>query len=102
MQGVLPGTIATCSGDGMPNMIHVSQVFYVDPTHVALSFQFFSKTARNIAENPYAEIRCMDPATGDRWVIEGRFARRETDGRLFEQMDMPLEAGGSMCGRAGG
>jgi hypothetical protein len=28
-------------------MIHVSQVFYVDPTHVALSFQSFSKGARH-------------------------------------------------------
>jgi predicted pyridoxine 5'-phosphate oxidase superfamily flavin-nucleotide-binding protein len=101
MQGVLPGMIATCSGDGTPNMIHVSQVFYVDPTHVALSFQFFSKTARNIAENPYAEIRCMDPDTGDRWILQGRFVRRETDGPLFDQMDMQLEAVASMTGMTG-
>jgi hypothetical protein len=101
MQGVLAGMVATCSSDGTPNMIHVSQVFYVDPTHVALSFQFFSKTARNIAENPFAEIRCMDPATGDRWVIQGRFVRRETEGPLFERMDMQLEAVASMTGMTG-
>jgi len=101
MQGVLPGMIATCSGDGTPNMIHVSQVFYVDPTHVALSFQFFGKTARNVAENPFAELRCVDPATGDRWVIQGRFERRETDGPLFDQMDMQLEAVASMTGMTG-
>jgi len=101
MQGVLAGMLATCSGDGTPNMIHVSQVFYVDPKHVALSFQFFSKTARNIAENPFAEIRCMDPATGDRWIIEGHFVRREVDGPLFEKMDMQLEAVASMTGMTG-
>jgi hypothetical protein len=101
MQGALPGMLATCSGDGTPNMIHVSQVFYVDPTHVALSFQFFSKTARNIADNPFVEIRCMDPATGDRWVIAGRFTHRETDGPLFDRMDMQLEAVASMTGMTG-
>jgi hypothetical protein len=101
MQGALPGMVATCSADGTPNMIHVSQVFYVDPTHVALSFQFFNKTARNLAENPFAEIRCIDPATGDRWILEAEFVRRETDGPTFDQMDMQLEAVASMTGMSG-
>jgi hypothetical protein len=101
MQGALPGMVATCSADGTPNMIHVSQVFYVDAKHVALSFQFFSKTARNIAENPFAEIRCMDPPTGDRWILKAKFLRRETDGPTFDQMDMQLEALASMTGMTG-
>ena len=101
MQGALAGMLATCSADGTPNMIHVSQVFYVDPTHVALSFQFFNKTARNLAENPFAEIRCFDPATGDRWIIEAVFVRRETEGATFELMDMQLEAMASVTGMSG-
>jgi hypothetical protein len=82
-------------------MIHISQVFYVDPTHVALSFQFFSKTAKNIAENPFVEIRCMDPPTGDRWILGAVFVRRETEGPTFEQMDMQLEAVASLTGMTG-
>ena len=101
MQGALAGMLATCSADGTPNMIHVSQVFYVDPTHVALSFQFFNKTARNVAENPLVEIRCFDPQTGDRWILEARFVRRETEGPTFEQMDMQLEAVASVTGMTG-
>ena len=101
MQGALAGMLATCSADGTPNMIHVSQVFYVDPTHVALSFQFFNKTARNVAENPLVEIRCFDPKTGDRWILEARFVRRETEGPTFEQMDMQLEAVASVTGMTG-
>lgn len=101
MQGALPGALATCSADGRPNVIHISQVYYVDPTHVALSFQFFNKTTRNLQENPLAEIRCFDPATGDRWILEAKFLHRETDGPTFERMDMQLEAVASMTGMTG-
>ncbi len=47
--------MVTCSADGDPERRRViSQVYYVDETHAALSFQFFSKTIRNVRENPRA------------------------------------------------
>ena len=63
-QGLLPAQLFTCSADGIPNAAYLSHVDYVDPTHVALSYQFFNKSRRNISENPYACVSVPDPDTG--------------------------------------
>ena len=58
----MPAVMVTCSADGMPNVTVISQVYYVDETHAALSFQFFSKTIRNVRENPRAYVCVSDIA----------------------------------------
>ena len=55
--------IATASADGTPNITYLSRVRVVDDERVALSNQFFSKTARNLAENPRASVLVIDPLT---------------------------------------
>jgi len=45
----VPSIIATADSRGMPNVTYVSQVYFVDDRHVALSCQFFNKTRRNLA-----------------------------------------------------
>ena len=101
MQGIVPATIVTCSKSGEPNTTVISQVFYVDDTHVALSFQFFNKTIRNVRENAKAIVQIMHPATFQSWALEIEFKESQTEGDIFDQMDMQLEAIASMSGMSG-
>jgi predicted pyridoxine 5'-phosphate oxidase superfamily flavin-nucleotide-binding protein len=100
LQGVIPACISTCALDGVPNATYISQVYYVDPDHVAISYQFFNKTVRNIRENPRAAVIVLDPRNGEHWSLQIEFARAETQGPLFDQMEMQLEALASMQGMA--
>ncbi len=88
LQGVVPATIATCAADGTPNATFISQVFYVDEGHVALSFQFMNKTWRNLQENPVATVLVTCPATFSMWKLQVRYLEKQTEGPIFDQMDM--------------
>ncbi len=101
MQGVVPSTIVTCSLAGAPNVTEISQVWYVDETHVALSHQFFNKTHRNVRENPYAKAIIREAGTFQEWVLEIQYDHSEESGPLFDEMDMKLEAIASMTGMSG-
>jgi uncharacterized protein len=101
MQGVSPSHVATCALDGTPNITTVSQVYYVDPDHVALSYQFFSKTIKNIRENPRALVWLINPETFESWDLEIEYDHSETSGPVFDAMDMQIEAIASMTGMKG-
>lgn len=101
MQGVIPSHLVTCSLDGTPNATTVSQVYYVDPDHVALSYQFFSKTIKNIRENPRALVAVLNPETFESWDLEIEYDHSETSGPMFDAMDMQIEAIASMTGMKG-
>jgi hypothetical protein len=100
-QGILPSMFFTCSKDGIPNAAFLSHVDYVDPTHVALSFQFFNKSRRNIAENPHAMIRVIDPDTNQGYAMRLKFERSETSGPIFDRMFLRIEAIASYVGLKG-
>jgi len=101
MQGVIPSHVATCSLDGTPNVTTVSQVYYVDPDHVALSYQFFNKTIKNIRENPRALAWVINPETFESWDLALEYEHSETSGPVFDVMDMQIEAIASMTGMKG-
>ncbi len=101
MQGLFPSLIATCALDGTPNATIISQVYFVDRTHVALSHQFFNKTYKNVRENPYVEVIISSPELQLSWTLRLRYDHSETDGPVFDEMDMQLEAIASMTGMSG-
>ena len=76
-QGLIPATFYTCSKDGIPNVAYLSHIDYVDARHVALSFQFFNKSRRNIAENPHARVRVHDPDDMQCYEFTVRYVRSE-------------------------
>ena len=49
MQGMFPSWITSCSKEGEPNTTVISQIWYVDKNHVALSFQFLTKQKKYIS-----------------------------------------------------
>ena len=100
-QGILPSMFFTCSNDGIPNAAFLSHVDYVDSTHVALSFQFFNKSRRNIAENPHALVRVIDPDTNQGYALRLKFERSETSGPIFDRMFLRIEAIASYVGLKG-
>ena len=98
MQGIIPSAIVTCNMEGLPNCTYISQVYYVDDTHVALSHQFFNKTIRNISENPFACISILSPEDFGMWKMDAEYKRAETEGETFEEMAVQLEAIATMTG----
>lgn len=98
LQGIIPATIGTCSSDGTPNISYISQVHYVDASHVAISFQFFNKTHKNIAEHPFACVLVMDPRTLHAYRLYLRYVRSDFAGPLFEAMALQLQAVASHAG----
>lgn len=101
MEGVVPSTIVTCSLAGVPNATEISQIYYVDETHVALSHQFFNKTHRNVRENPYVFACLRDPQSWQEWMLELRYDHSEKEGPVFDEMDLKIEAIASMTGMEG-
>ena len=97
----VPCLMVTCSADGTPNATVISQVHCVDDTRVALSFQFFSKTIKNVRENPRAWVGITDFVGRTDWLMELDFERSETEGPIFDAMDMQIEAIASATGMSG-
>lgn len=100
-EGAVPATIATASADGTPNVTRVSKVHLVDDEHVALSNQFFSKTMRNLAENPRASVVVIDPVDYDSYRLTLVYERTERRGPVFDRLHRDIEAVAAMTGMTG-
>ena len=90
LDGAIPAVVATASPDGTPNVAYASQVHYVDPEHVALSFQFFSKTRENVLAHPYAQVQVIEPGSFRHFRLKLHYLRTETSGPLFQYMKAQL------------
>lgn len=101
LDGVVPGLVATCSSDGVPNVTFLSQVEFVDSDHVALSYQFFNKTRQNVLDNSVARLIVTHPLSAARYRLLVEYLRTETSGPLFERMKAKLAGIASHTGMSG-
>ncbi|MEZ2132892.1 MULTISPECIES: GAF domain-containing protein [unclassified Sinorhizobium] len=97
-EGVIPSIIATASADGMPNISYLSHVVRVDEEHVALSNQFFAKTAANVRANPKVTLILVDGFTGDQFLLDIGFVRSVDAGALFDKIARQLKASSAQVG----
>jgi predicted pyridoxine 5'-phosphate oxidase superfamily flavin-nucleotide-binding protein len=100
-EGIIPAEIATASADGVPNVTHLSRVDLVDDERVVLSNQFFSKTVRNLAENPFGCVVVIDPVTFDSYKLLVQYERTERRGPLFERLRRDVDAIAALTGMEG-
>ncbi|MBC7150850.1 MAG: GAF domain-containing protein [Rhizobium sp.] len=99
-EGVIPSIISTADADGLPNISYLSHVAIVDDHHVALSNQFFAKTAANIRLNPQATLLVVDGHNGAQFRLDLRFAYSMESGPLFERLALQVEASSAQAGMA--
>ena len=101
LDGSIPGHIATCDTDGIPNLAYLSQVQFIDNAHVALSYQFFNRTRQNILAGSPVRLLVTSHLTGAQYRLMLRYLRTETSGPLFEQMKAKLAGIASHSGMSG-
>jgi adenylate cyclase len=100
-EGGVPAVIATADADGLPNVTYLSKVRMVDDERIALSNQFFSKTARNLAENPRASVLLIDPTTYDEYRLTVAYERTDRRGVVFERLRQDVDALAALQGMEG-
>lgn len=97
-EGAVPAVIATASSAGAPNVTYLSRIRLVDDERIALSNQFFSKTARNLVENPRASVLVLDPLTYDEYRLTLTYERTDRRGVVFERLRDDVDAVAAVSG----
>jgi adenylate cyclase len=97
-EGVVPAVIATAAADGTPNVTYLSRMRVVDEDHVALSNQFFSKTSRNLVENPHASVLAIDPTDYEEYRLTLAYERNERRGPVFDQLAADVDEVAALSG----
>jgi adenylate cyclase len=101
LEGFIPSVIATLDEQGVPNVSLISQVHYVDSGRVALSYQFFNKTRRNVIATRTASVAVFDPVTMAQYRILLDYEETLTSGPVFESMKAKLAGIASHTGMQG-
>jgi adenylate cyclase len=97
-EGVIPSIIATSAAEGIPNVSYLSHVARVDAHHVAISNQFFAKTAANVRANPQASLMLVDGRSGRQYALDLHWERSVDRGELFERVERDLRASSAQVG----
>ncbi len=97
-EGFIPSPFCTCSASGVPNVTYLSVVHKLDANHVALSFQFFNKSRKNLLENPKAQVLVVEPETFRQFQLDLVFEATLTEGPIFERLRLNLDSVASQVG----
>lgn len=100
-EGGVPATLCTCSSSGVPNLSFLSIVHRVDESHIALSYQYFRKTKRNLADNPRGRLLVVEPKTAAEFRLSIELVETRTAGEVFDRMAATLAAMASQTGMEG-
>ena len=98
LQGILPSVITTVSKENIPNLSYISQAHFIDDKHLAISWQFFNKTYRNLQDNARFSVIVTSPSTFSMWKIDMIYTEFLSEGDLFDELEVALEAIASMHG----
>src|SRR5690242_15484246 len=90
MEGVVPPVLCTASAERVPNVSYLSLCEYVDPLHIALSYQFFNRSRENVLATRRAALTLDDPYTGAGVTLQLEYLRTETEGPVFERLRAKL------------
>ena len=90
--------LATADANGIPNVTYLSCAHVVDGERIALSNQFFSKTARNIMENPRASLLLIDPRDYGEYRVTLRYERTDRHGPAFEALRRDVDTVAALQG----
>ncbi|MCA8879296.1 MAG: GAF domain-containing protein [Rhodobacteraceae bacterium] len=101
LESFTPGMLATCDENGVPNVSLLSQAHYVDPDHLALSYQFFNKTRANVLATRTAALMLNDPVSVAKYRLEIDYRETLESGPLFEVMKAKLAGIASHTGMDG-
>jgi predicted pyridoxine 5'-phosphate oxidase superfamily flavin-nucleotide-binding protein len=97
-EGAIPVVLATASAAGVPNVTYLSKAHVVEGGRIALSNQFLSKSAQNLAENPRGSLLLVDPATHDEYRLAIVYERTERRGHIFDALKADVDAIAAMTG----
>jgi len=101
LEGIVAAFLATCDAERVPNVSMISQVHFIDCEHVALSYQFFNKTRRNVLLTRMATVLVMDPVTLAVHRLDLDYEETLTGGPVFEAMKAKLAGIASHHGMEG-
>jgi adenylate cyclase len=90
LEGVIPPAMCSVSKDGVPHVNYLSHAEYLDPEHIALTFQFLNRSRENILSTRRVALGVDDPYSGASVVMQLQYLRTETSGPVFERLRAKL------------
>ncbi len=90
LEGIIPPAMCSVSADGVPHVNYLSHAEYIDPEHIALTFQFFNRSRANVLATGRIALAVDDPYTGAGVVMQLQYEGTQTSGPVFERLRAKL------------